>query len=92
MKINFHKQPAIDFVLRLTLTVIIISPVIYFSWDAVKGTSGSDYVESVVFILMAGFAMSVCYLFFSALEKVKLPADRQAFISSVLSMPLFLIM
>ncbi|HGG1063615.1 conjugal transfer protein TrbE, partial [Klebsiella pneumoniae] len=27
MKINFHKQPAIDFVLRLTLTVIIISPV-----------------------------------------------------------------
>ncbi|UNT03817.1 conjugal transfer protein TrbE [Klebsiella pneumoniae] len=66
MKINFHKQPAIDFVLRLTLTVIIISPVIYFSWDAVKGTSGSDYVESVVFILMAGFAMSVCYLFFSA--------------------------
>ena len=142
MKINFHKQPAIDFVLRLTLTVIIISPVIYFSWDAVKGTSGSDYVESVVSILMAGFAMSVCYLFFSALEKFidilneenlpqehhvmvlavladislhtdrflinsselvqmaaqyspafqKLPADRQAFISSVLSMPLFLIM
>jgi hypothetical protein len=70
MKVNFHKHPAIDFVLRLTLTVIIISPVIYFSWDAVKGTSGSDYVESVVFILMAGFAMSVCYLFFSALEKV----------------------
>lgn len=27
MKINFHKQPAIDFVLRLTLTIIIISPV-----------------------------------------------------------------
>lgn len=53
-----------------SLTIIIISPVIYFSWDAVKGTSGSDYVESVVFILMAGFAMSVCYLFFSALEKV----------------------
>lgn len=70
MKINFHKQPAIDFVLRLTLTVIIISPVIYFSRDAVKGTSGSDYVESVVFILMAGFAMSVCYLFFSVPRKL----------------------
>jgi hypothetical protein len=62
MKMSFHKKPVIDFVLRLTLTIIIISPVIYFSWDAVKGTSGSDYVESVVFILMAGF--------FSALEKV----------------------
>ncbi|HID5419146.1 TPA: conjugal transfer protein TrbE [Klebsiella pneumoniae] len=56
MKMSFHKKPVIDFVLRLTLTIIIISPVIYFSWDAVKGTSGSDYVESVVFILMAGFA------------------------------------
>ncbi len=37
MKINFHKQPAIDFVLRLTLTVIIISPVIYFSGMQSKG-------------------------------------------------------
>lgn len=71
MKINFHKQPAIDFVLRLTLTVIIISPVIYFSWDAVKGTSGSDYVESVVFILMAGFAMSVLFVFLSPGESYK---------------------
>ncbi len=55
MKINFHKQPAIDFVLRLTLTIIIISPVIYFSWDAVKGTSGNDYVESVVFYCCGWF-------------------------------------
>ncbi len=62
MKMSFHKKPVIDFVLRLTLTIIIISPVIYFSWDAVKGTSGSDYVESVVFILMAGFC-HVCVLF-----------------------------
>lgn len=31
MKVNFHKQRAIDFVLRLTLTIIIIFPVIYFS-------------------------------------------------------------
>nr|WP_168444978.1 conjugal transfer protein TrbE [Klebsiella pneumoniae]BBI28971.1 IncF plasmid conjugative transfer protein TrbE [Klebsiella pneumoniae] len=67
MKMSFHKQPVIDFVLRLTLTIIIISPVIYFSWDAVKGTSGSDYVESVVFILMAGFFWFVSYLFFSSL-------------------------
>ena len=67
MKINFHKQPAIDLVLRLTLTVIIISPVIYFSWDAVKGTSGNDYVESVVFIVAVGFFWFVSYLFFSSL-------------------------
>ena len=70
MKVNFHKQPAIDFVLRLTLTIIIIFPVIYFSWDAVKGASGSDYVESVVFILLVGFFWFVSYLFFTSLAAV----------------------
>ena len=70
MKVNFHKHPAGDFSLRLTLTVIIISPVIYFSWDAVKGTSGSDYVESVVFILLVGFFWFVSYLFFTSLAAV----------------------
>lgn len=70
MKMSFHKKPVIDFVLRLTLTIIIISPVIYFSWDAVKGTSGSDYVESVVFILLVGFFWFVSYLFFTSLAAV----------------------
>ena len=54
MKVNFHKHPAVDFSLRLLLTLIIISPVVYFSWDAVTGTSGSDYVVSVIFILVTG--------------------------------------
>ncbi|MFS7556336.1 conjugal transfer protein TrbE [Klebsiella pneumoniae] len=66
MKINFHKQHAIDFVLRLTLTIIIISPVIYFSWDAVKATSGV-IMSSVVFIVAVGFFWFVSYLFFSSL-------------------------
>ena len=70
MKMSFHKKPVIDFVLRLTLTIIIISPVIYFSWDAVKGTSGSDYVESVVFILCMGGVGFMNYLFFSALTRL----------------------
>ena len=70
MKMSFHKKPVIDFVLRLTLTIIIISPVIYFSWDAVKGTSGSDYVESVVFILCMGGVGLMNYLFFSALNRL----------------------
>lgn len=67
MKINFHKHPAVDFLVRLLLTIIIISPVLYFSWDAVKGTTDSDYIESVVFILMVGFFWFMSYLFFSAL-------------------------
>ena len=67
MIVSFAKHPVVDFSLRLVLTIIIISPVLYFSWDAVKGTSGSDYIESVVFILMVGFFWLVSYLFFSAL-------------------------
>ena len=67
MIVSFAKHPVVDFSLRLVLTIIIISPVLYFSWDAVKGTSGSDYIESVVFILMVGFFWLVNYLFFSAL-------------------------
>ncbi|HGN8993514.1 TPA: conjugal transfer protein TrbE [Klebsiella michiganensis] len=67
MKVNFHRHPAVDFSLRLVLTIIIISPVLYFSWDAVKGTSGSDYVLSVIFILCMGGAGLMTYLFFSAL-------------------------
>ncbi|MCD7095385.1 conjugal transfer protein TrbE [Klebsiella quasipneumoniae subsp. quasipneumoniae] len=70
MKVNFHKHPAVDFSLRLTLTVIIISPVLYFSWDAVKGTLGSDYILSVIFILYMGGVGLMNYLFFSALTRL----------------------
>lgn len=70
MKINFHKYPAIDFSLRLVLTLIIISPVLYFSWDAVTGTSGSDYILSVIFILCMGGVGLMNYLFFSALTRL----------------------
>ncbi|MBA7848648.1 conjugal transfer protein TrbE (plasmid) [Klebsiella sp. RHBSTW-00465] len=70
MKVNFHKYPAIDFSLRLVMTLIIISPVVYFSWDAVTGTSGSDYVVSVIFILCTGGVGLMNYLFFSALTRL----------------------
>lgn len=70
MKVNFHKYPAIDFSLRLVLTLIIISPVLYFSWDAVTGTSGSDYILGVIFILCMGGVGLMNYLFFSALTRL----------------------
>ncbi|VDA77481.1 hypothetical protein BANRA_05569 [Klebsiella pneumoniae] len=64
MKINFHKQHAIDFVLRLTLTIIIISPVIYFSGMPSKRRRG-DYVESVVLLLRLVFLVRELSLFSS---------------------------
>ncbi|HDS5140952.1 TPA: conjugal transfer protein TrbE [Klebsiella michiganensis] len=78
MKVNFHKKPVVDFVVRLLLTIIIISPVLYFSWDTVKGTSGGDYIESVVFILVVGFFWCINYLFFTAFGEViqKMKVDK----------------
>lgn len=78
MKVNFHKKPVVDFVVRLLLTIIIISPVLYFPWDAVKGTSGGDYIESVVFILVVGFFWCINYLFFTAFGEViqKMKVDK----------------
>ena len=70
MKVNFHRRPVVDFFLRLMLTIIIVSPVLYFSWDAVKGTSGSDYILGVIFILCMGGIGFMNYLFFSALTRL----------------------
>lgn len=70
MKVNFHKHPVADFLVRLLLSIIIICPVLYFSWGAVKGTSGSDYIESVVFILILGLFWFMSYLLFTAFEGV----------------------
>lgn len=60
MKMSFHKKPVIDFVLRLTLTIIIISPVIYFSWDAVKGTS--EVIMSKVWSLFLWLGLPCLYV------------------------------
>ena len=68
MKISFSKHPAVDFSLRLILTIIIISPVLFFSWDAVKGTPGSDYIVGLVFILIVGFFWLLIHLFFLAID------------------------
>jgi hypothetical protein len=44
--------------------------VVYFSWDAVIGTTASDYIASVIFILVTGFIWFLLYLFFSAFERL----------------------
>lgn len=59
MKINFHKQPAIDFVLRLTLTVIIISPVM-------QSKGRREVIMSKVWSLFLWLALPcLCVIYFS---------------------------
>jgi len=66
MKVIFNNNKVIDFFLRLLLVLIIISPVIYFSWSGIVGTTVSDYITSVIFIFVTGFLWLMSYLFFSA--------------------------
>lgn len=70
MIVSFAKHPGVDFCARLLLTAVIIFPVVYFSWDAVIGTTASDYIASVIFILVTGFIWFLLYLFFSAFERL----------------------
>ena len=69
MIVSFAKHPSVDFCVRLLLTAVIISPVVYFSWVAVIGTTASDYIASVIFILATGFIWLLLNLFFSAFER-----------------------
>ncbi|EFJ8923207.1 hypothetical protein AXA24_005082, partial [Escherichia coli] len=39
MKVIFTSNRFIDFLIRLLITAIVISPVIIWSWDAVKETT-----------------------------------------------------
>lgn len=67
MKIDFNNK-VIDFFLRLLLVVVIISPVIYYAWAGIIGTTVSDYIASVIFIFVTGFVWMMSYLFFSVLS------------------------
>ncbi len=69
MKINFHKQHAIDFVLRLTLTIIIISPVIYFSGMPSKRRRGVIMSRVWFLLLRLVFFWFVSYLFLVRLPR-----------------------
>ncbi|WP_300002357.1 conjugal transfer protein TrbE [uncultured Cedecea sp.] len=64
MKVIFNNNKTVDFLLRLLLTVVIISPVIYYSWDGIIGTTASDYIESVIFILFIGFIWMMSSMLF----------------------------
>ncbi|WP_407576147.1 conjugal transfer protein TrbE [Raoultella terrigena] len=66
--VSFAKHPGVDFCIRLLLTAVIIFPVVYFSWAAVTGTTASDYIASVIFILATGFIWFLLNLFLSVFK------------------------
>lgn len=59
----------IVFLLRLTVTVIVVSPVVYWSWDAVRATTAEDTLLSGLIIAANVVMFMPLYCFVLILTK-----------------------
>ncbi|MFO3759035.1 conjugal transfer protein TrbE [Klebsiella aerogenes] len=72
MKVIFSSGRVTDFLIRLCLTVIVSSPVIIWSWDTVKQTTGSDIIAAVFFItILGGLWLLLCGFLSSLIDLLK---------------------
>ncbi len=68
MKVIFTSNRFIDFLIRLLITAIVISPVIIWSWDTVKETTADGCCRCFRYPLpSSGF----CILFFALTDLQK---------------------
>lgn len=67
MNVIFPRYTVVDFCVNLLLTIIIISPVVCFSWDSLTGATVGDFVFATTVMLAVGTAWFSRYLFFPAL-------------------------
>ncbi|HFZ8316043.1 TPA: conjugal transfer protein TrbE [Salmonella enterica subsp. enterica serovar Litchfield] len=58
------------FLVRLVLTLIVASPVVYWSWDVVSTTTAEDIMLSAIIIVDYGVMVTLLYCFVSALTKL----------------------
>ncbi|EET9273771.1 conjugal transfer protein TrbE [Escherichia coli] len=54
MKVIFTSNRLVDFLIRLSITAIVISPVIIWSWDTVKETTADGMLAAAFVILYSG--------------------------------------
>ncbi|HFQ8708862.1 TPA: conjugal transfer protein TrbE [Escherichia coli] len=71
MKVIFTSNRFIDFLIRLLITAIVISPVIIWSWDTVKETTADGILAAAFVILYSGVLLFILYFCFSALTDRK---------------------
>ncbi len=76
MKVIFSSGRVTDFLIRLGLTVIVSSPVIIWSWDTVKQTTGSDILAAAFFITILGGLWLLLYVVLSSLIDLLKPAGE----------------
>ncbi|EAQ6131212.1 conjugal transfer protein TrbE [Salmonella enterica] len=58
------------FLVRLVLTLIVASRVVYWSWDVVSTTTAEDIMLSAIIIVAYGVMVTLLYCFVSALTKL----------------------
>ena len=75
MKVIFTSNRIVDFIIRLLITAIVISPVIIWSWDTVKETTVDGMLAAAFVILYSGVLLFI--LCFSALTDLQKPDERK---------------
>ncbi|MCH6871901.1 conjugal transfer protein TrbE, partial [Escherichia coli] len=78
MKVIFTSNRFIDFLIRLLITAIVISPVIIWSWDTVKETTADGMLAAAFVILYSGVLLFILYFCFSALTDLQKPDERKS--------------
>ncbi|EHM6190795.1 conjugal transfer protein TrbE [Escherichia coli] len=76
MKVIFTSNRLVDFLIRLSITAIVISPVIIWSWDTVKETTAGGMLAAFV-ILYSGVLLFILYFCFSALTDLQKTDERK---------------
>lgn len=77
MKVIFTSNRLVDFLIRLVITAIVISPVIIWSWDTVKETTAGGGLAAFI-ILYSGVLLFILYFCFSALADLQKPDERKS--------------
>ncbi|EAA2780227.1 conjugal transfer protein TrbE [Salmonella enterica] len=58
------------FLVRLAVTLIVASPVVYWSWGTVRATTTEDIIVSGLIIAAYGVMFTLLFCFVSALTKL----------------------
>ncbi|EAA8989917.1 conjugal transfer protein TrbE [Salmonella enterica] len=77
MKVIFTSNRFIDFIVRLLITAVVISPVIIWSWDTVKETTAGGMLAAAFVFLYSGVLLFILYCCFSSLADLLKPDERK---------------
>ena len=78
MKVIFTSNRLVDFLIRLVITAIVISPVIIWSWDTLKENTAGGVLAAAFIILYSGVLLFILYGYFSALADLQKPYERKS--------------